>query len=594
MKKMQLKRTTLILILTSVLVLGACAVSGGASGFDDVDEDQWYYESIAKVADAKIMSGVADNVFDPESETTRAMLATVLWRAEGAPEKVEGTPAAFSDLKEDWYRTAVDYLSAGQRIQGYPDGTFRPDREVTRAEAAVMIGNSLAKREVGELQPVKDFVDADKIPAWAKRGIEECQMAGVIGGYEDGTFRPGQTITRAEMAKMLSAFVELPLKSGDDTGEEVGTDAVTDRLIRETVGDSKDNYLISPLSLRAAFGLAANGASGETLDEIVRTLGFGDVDSFNTYFRALRKKYTAAEEAITVDLNNSVWVNESRSVGFDFKEDYKKAVEKFYGAEAGLVQDDNAVETINAWISEKTRGKIDHCINSSDFTATLVNTLYFKGAWVHEFSKNATKKETFTDIDGRKVRTDMMHMTENVQYYENGTTQVISLPYDKAAYEEDEEFGGKIKSYFSDMDISMYVVLSEEPVDIASFITDAAPRMNSHRIVISLPKFSFRSDFDLKDPLISMGIRRAFTDDAQFTEMSELEQKISDVIQSTYIAVDEEGTEAAAVTVISMEATAAMPDEPFAEFKADRPFQFAIRDNKSGEILFAGAYNKVE
>ena len=139
------RKKSLILVLAmaaAAILLTACSVAS-ASNFEDVDESQWYYDSVHKVADAKIMSGVAKNVFDPESATTRAMLATVLWRADGAPADVEGTPADFSDVTEDWYRTAVEYMSAEGRIQGYPDGTFRPDREVTRAEAAVMIGNSL-------------------------------------------------------------------------------------------------------------------------------------------------------------------------------------------------------------------------------------------------------------------------------------------------------------------------------------------------------------------------------------------------------------------------------------------------------------------
>ena len=587
-----------ILILTLILaaaalVLSACSIAG-ATDFEDVDEEQWYYESVYKVADDKIMSGVAKNVFGPEAATTRAMLATVLWRADGAPAGDKGAEAPFSDLKEDWYRTAVGYMSDSGWIQGYPDGTFRPDREVTRAEAAVMIGNALSGREVSEPLKLTPFTDEKQIPDWAKKGIEECQMAGVIGGYADGSFRPGQTITRAELAEMLAAFLELPINKEEPSGEN-DEEAAVDRMIATVTGDVDGNYLFSPLSLKTAFAMAANGADGETKSEILEAMGIEDLDEFNSYFRSLRKKYDAASEAITVDLNNSIWVNESRMMGFEFKEDYKKLTDKFYGAKAGVVNDSDAVETINNWISDKTRGKIENCISSSDFSTALVNTLYFKGKWVLGFDKAATKKGTFTNAGGKKVKTDLMHMTEDVSYYESGTTQMISLPYDKAVYEQDgESEESKIKSYFSDMDISMYVVLSDNPVDIASFIKESVPRMTTRKIVITLPKFTFRSDFDLKAPMQSMGIRKAFTDQAEFYEMSEMQQQISGVIQNTYIAVDEEGTEAAAVTVISMEAMAAMPEEPYAEFTADRPFQFAIRDNKSGEILFAGAYNKVE
>ncbi len=588
MKAFHRKLLILLTLVAAAALLSACTAA--ASDFNDVEEDAWFYDSVLKVADEEIMSGVAQNVFDPNAATTRAMLATVLWRVDGAEKEFDGTPAKFSDLEGDWYRTAVQYMSAKGRIQGYPDGTFRPDREVTRAEAAVMIGNSISSREVSELQKVTPFTDEKKIPDWAKKGIEECQMAGVIGGYADGTFRPDQTITRAEMAKMLAAFIELPMKEEEQEVTGYDPDKATDELIDAVIGDSKENYLISPLSLKGAFGMAANGASGETQQQILDALHLGELDDFNSYYRSLRKKYNAAEEAITVDLNNSLWVNESRMIGFEFKEDFEKQADKFYGAEPGVVNDGNAVETINKWISEKTREKIQNCISSSDFTTALVNTLYFKGAWVTDFGTEATKKGTFTNIDGKKVKTDLMHMTENVQYYEDGSTQVINLPYDKACYEED----GKLKTYFSDMDVSMYVVLSENPVDIAAFLKDIQPRMANRKIVITLPKFSFRSSFDLKAPLQAMGIQKAFTDEAEFTELSELEQKLSSVLQDTYIAVDEEGTEAAAVTVITMEATSAAPEEPYAEFKADRPFQFAIRDNKSGEILFAGAYNKVE
>ena len=372
--------------------------------------------------------------------------------------------------------------------------------------------------------------------------------------------------------------------------EDYDPNAKTDAIIEAVVGDTTENYLISPLSLKAAFALAANGAEGETQQEILGSLGMGNLGQFNDYMKDRKEKYGKAADVITIDLNNSIWVNESRAFGADFREDYKLLLDDFYSAEAGKVNDSNAVSTINGWISDKTRGEIDKVLNSPEFTTCLVNTLYFKGAWMMPFNKQATRKGTFTNADGTQTQTDLMHMTEDIRYYSRDGVQMIRLPYENLVRDEN----GMRKGDGPFVTASMYVVLSDQPVELANLIDEARDEMSMKLVAVTLPKFTFKWNGELNTALQELGIRKAFTDAAEFDPMSELPQCISQVLQSTFIAVDEEGTEAAAATVILEKATTALDPKVPIPFTADHPFRFAIVDDDSHEVLFAGAYNEVK
>ncbi|MBQ3390041.1 MAG: S-layer homology domain-containing protein [Firmicutes bacterium] len=588
-------KRVLTILLAAALVLGMfpAAVFGG-EGFQDVNNSDWYYDSVTEMAEDGLMNGVGDGTFDPTGDATRGMLVTVIWRMEGCVKPSHGAVCRFPDVTEDWNKTAIMWITdGGTAIEGYPDGTFKPNKVLTRAEAAKIIGFAASNRlDRCETEETPVFADQDQIPEWAKPWVEKCQCLGIISGYEDGTFRPDQTITRAELAKMLGVMKKLEKHTVPPVPirEDYDPNAKTDAMIEAIVGDTKDNYLISPLSLKAAFALAANGAEGETQQEILDSLGMGNLGQFNDYMKDRKEKYGKAADAITIDLNNSIWVNESRTFGADFREDYKLLLDDFYSAEAGKVNDSNAVSTINGWISEKTRGKISSVLDSSAFTTCLVNTLYFKGAWTMPFNKHATQKGTFTNADGTQKQTDLMHLTEDIQYYSKDGVQMIRLPYENLVRDEN----GKRKGDGPFVTASMYIVLSEEPVELAKLIDEARDEMSVKLVAVTLPKFTFKWNGELNTALQQLGINKAFTEAAEFDPMSELPQCISQVLQSTFIAVDEEGTEAAAATVILSKSTTALDPKVPIPFTADHPFRFAIVDDDSHEVLFAGAYNKVE
>ncbi len=608
-----MKRNTkriLILLLTAALVLGMMpaaafgeeapeAVGAGDSvrpaAFQDVTGSDWFYGPVKEMTEEGLMNGVADGVFDPQGTATRGMLVTVIWRMAGCVKPSHSAVCRFSDVTEDWNKTAIMWMTdggSGDTITGFSDGTFRPNKTLTRAEAAKIIGFDALSRD-SENNPAaleaKDFADQKQIPEWAVRWVKICQEKGILSGYSDGTFRPDQTITRAEMAKMLTVLKSLDWHHIQPAPVKYFPNEKTDALIEAVAGEGTENYLFSPLSLKVAFALAANGAKGDTRDEILNSLGIRDLEIFNHYIRGMKEDFRKASDVVTIDLNNSIWVNEDQMRGADFKEEYKDLLAQYYTAEAGKVNNANAVPTINGWISEKTRGKIPKVLDSSDFSTALVNTLYFKGSWKMPFNKAATRKGDFTQADGSKVQTDLMHMTETIQYYQKGDVKMIRLPYENLARDED----GNRKGDGPFATVSMYVVLSDGPVELANLIDEARDKMTYQKVAVTLPKFSFRSKFELNDALQQLGIRKAFTDAADFSDMSEIPQCISDVLQSTFIEVNEEGTEAAAATVIVNKSTTALDPTVPIPFTADRPFRFAIVDDGK-EVLFAGAYNYVQ
>ncbi|MBR2576526.1 MAG: S-layer homology domain-containing protein [Firmicutes bacterium] len=591
------------LILSMALVFGMFpATAFAAEGFRDVSAGDWYFETVHQVTDLNLMKGIDSDRFDPKGTASRAMLATVIWRADGSPAGYEDKKQ-FNDLTADWYKDAVRYMASEERISGYPDGSFRPDRPVTRAEAAVMFGKSAQMRGLGMSEEVKTFKDADQIPDWAKDSIDVCQEKGILKGYEDGTFRPDRTITRAELATMLQAFASLRLHQDLPVGQTYQANEATGKMVENLVADKQENYMISPLSLKMAAAMAANGAAGETRTEMNEALGlrtvakkttaYDDLVPVDEYYRDLRETYKSFAGAATLDLNNSIWINESQMGPCRFKENFEKVLKECYDAKSGVVNNQNAVKTVNDWVSEKTRGKIQNTLDSPDFYTLLVNTVYFKGRWADAFDPGATRKGDFTQADGTKVKTDLMHKMSRTWYYRDGDVQMIKLPYDKCSYEDTGNGYSEVKDYYSDMDLNMYVLLSGKPVDLAERIEDVRDIMEWREVDITLPKFRFEYTADMTAGLQKMGMKKAFSpEEADFSNMVDGPQWLDSVLQKTFISVDEEGTEAAAVTVM-IGAGSGLPEEPVV-FTADRPFQFAIVDDASGEILFIGAYNKVE
>lgn len=340
------------------------------------------------------------------------------------------------------------------------------------------------------------------------------------------------------------------------------------------------NYMVSPFSLKMAMSLAANGADGTTKDEILTAFGIDNLDSYNTAAKELIERYEGTS-SVKLNVANSIWLNKDvAGKDIKFTDEYKKLVSEYYKGTASEEDAKNIAMKINSWVERKTNNKIKNLLPEGDakFLSVLVNTIYFKGEWAEQFEEYATKEEDFTDRNGKVEKTDFMHKTERYRFYEDENMKMVRVPYK----------GGKT---------AMYLVLptNEDKMDIAT----ALDNMNSYKVRLSFPKFKTEYSLSFKEILKHIGIEKAFEkweaefDEVMFEGVKEGENVyVDDVLQKTFIEVDENGTEAAAATAVIMnEATSIGPGmEEIKEFKADRPFIYFIRDDVTHEVLFIGEY----
>lgn len=340
------------------------------------------------------------------------------------------------------------------------------------------------------------------------------------------------------------------------------------------------NYMVSPFSLKMAMSLAANGANGITKDEILTAFGIDNLDSYNTAAKELIERYEGTS-SVKLNVANSIWLNKDvAGKDIKFTDEYKKLVSEYYKGTASEEDAKNIAMKINSWVEKKTNNKIKNLLPEGDakFLSVLVNTIYFKGEWAEQFEKYATKEENFTDRNGKVEKTDFMHKTERYRFYEDENMKMVRVPYK----------GGKT---------AMYLVLptNENKMDIAT----ALDNMNSYEVRLSFPKFKTEYSLSFKEILKHIGIEKAFEkweaefDEVMFKGVKEGENVyVDDVLQKTFIEVDENGTEAAAATAVIMnKATSIGPGmEEIKEFKADRPFIYFIRDDVTHEVLFIGEY----
>ena len=278
-----------------------------------------------------------------------------------------------------------------------------------------------------------------------------------------------------------------------------------------------------------------------------------------------------------MDIANSIWFNKDSGKNAYFADDYQKKIQSDYQGTAQSVTNDDSIEKVNEWVEKQTNGKITNMLSEENrgYVCALVNAIYMKEDWVNKFEKVGTYKETFTDINSNKSEIDFMHRLMDIEYYENGDTKAVKLPYTNG--------------------LSMIVVLGDTK-NILDVIQNN--KMTSEIVNVSLPKFKAEYSIDYTDTLKNMGIEKAFSNaNADFSLMLENYPesiKIDSVLQKAMIDVDEKGTEAAAATSTIMVGTGADTTlEKIIEFRADKTFTYYILDD-SGNVYFAGRYVKAE
>lgn len=356
--------------------------------------------------------------------------------------------------------------------------------------------------------------------------------------------------------------------------------------------DGGKSFLFSPLSLQYALGMTANGASGETQEEIVRTLGFGDdIAALNALCNKLLNELPAVDLSVKLQLADAILVNDSFPLSPSFKENVEST---YYAAVENMsFGDPSAVAArINDWAKRNTNGLIPKMLDAGDISpdaiAFLMNALYFKAPWVQEnsdprFLEENTRKQDFYPGGSDVVQVPTMRTDGTYKYVDMKDFGVLELPYANGSF-------------------SMYILLPANRDGFDQLMSDfpnldwkeIRSRLRSRDVVLNLPKFETSSSYRLNDALKKLGMKRAFTDEAQFDNMFAdpgVQALIDFVIQKARISVAEWGTEAAAVTVVGMKEYAMPPgEEPLVEFICDHPFAYLIAENTSGAILFAGAY----
>lgn len=358
------------------------------------------------------------------------------------------------------------------------------------------------------------------------------------------------------------------------------------------------NLVCSPLSLQFALAMTANGASGETLQEIIDFLGYGEegIDALNAYSKSLLEQLPAVDLDVTLKLTDALLVNDL----FPLRPSFQSTVEQFYYAAVenmSFARPDLVAARINEWASRNTNGFIDKVLEpdeiSADAVAYLMNALYFKAKWAGNeyepmFRESATIDDRFTLQDGKSVTVPMMQNMRYHRYAEMDGFKVLALPY----------AGGKFFMYIllpdqNDLPGLLDALQHTSWADIlSSFKQDA-------EVIVKLPRFDIENKFELSDHLKSMGVQTPFVEgEARFEDMFAPKEEeywywIEKVIQKARISVEEWGTEAAAVTVVEMAGETAMGpgDEPKrVYFYANHPFAFVIGEATSGTILFEGTY----
>lgn len=353
-------------------------------------------------------------------------------------------------------------------------------------------------------------------------------------------------------------------------------------LFNEILNTEQDkNIFISPFSVSVALAMTLNGAAETTEQAMTDTLQLqgNDSETINTSYALLLQALKTSDPKVTLEIANSLWADQY----FTFNQDFLQRNTDYFGAEVSTLdfKDQNSVDTINQWVDTNTNGKIKKILEQidEDEILFLINAIYFKGAWQTEFDPADTRDNTFHLADGSQKQVPMMARDGQYPFYYASDFTAISLPYGNGR-------------------VSMYIFLPSQNSSLDQFLENLnaenwqnwISQFQEQDVWLQIPKYKFEYKINLNSVLSALGMGIAFdTAAANFRRMlpddviptSQL--SISRVDHKTYVEVNEEGTEAAAVTNVGIVATSAPP-----QFIVNRPFFFAIHDNETKTVLFMG------
>lgn len=341
------------------------------------------------------------------------------------------------------------------------------------------------------------------------------------------------------------------------------------------------NLFFSPLSTYLALSLAYEGSRGETKREFSNILHLSICSKNSALINILRKQMPEDDSSV---FSNAIWVQKK----FPVEKKYKFIIHKEYSAQVYSIdffKKDSAAFEINSWVQKSTKNLIKNIIGPNNIDnhtkIVITSSVYFEGTWEDEFDKRETKKDKFYYGGNDNISIDFMHKTEDLKYCENPQFQCVCIPY-KGTKE------------------SFCIVLPSEKLGIrniekrlnSSFIDSLLSNMNYSAVKMSLPKFQLETSYSLRKPLNNMGLRLAFTKNANFRGISkEGELLINTINHKAYIDINEEKTKASAASIVSMTSGSAKATrEKPKSFIANHPFIFIILNRETKGILFIGRY----
>ena len=395
---------------------------------------------------------------------------------------------------------------------------------------------------------------------------------GILPSCENGNIDPGdKEPKKVELNKKAAEILQADRQFAFELFKEI-----------HALSDA-DNLMISPLSTSYALGMTLNGANGTTKDAFREVLHFDGLTDLevNESYQDLMAQLVTLDKQVQFSIANSIWYK----LGYEVLEPFISTNQQYFDAAVEELDfsDPGAKDIINGWIEDKTNDKIKDMLDyiPSNAVMYLINAIYFNATWKYQFDPEETFNDNFNLQGGGTHPADFMQTEGTFNYIDHEDFTAVELPYGDSAF-------------------SMVALLPESGMSIAALVESLnaeswnswMAQSNPANVLVQLPKFKYGFKSLLNDPLTDLGLGIAFTDGADFSNITPGGGiYISRVIHQTFIDVNEEGTEAAAATIVEMIESAA-PEIPL--FRADRPFLYVIRENSTGALLFMGKVGKPE
>lgn len=354
-------------------------------------------------------------------------------------------------------------------------------------------------------------------------------------------------------------------------------------LFRELNGF--DSKVVSPMSVAYLMGMLANGADGQTRQEIMTAIGCKDVSlkDLNEFYQMMITRASHFDPSTTISIANFIALNKQYSL----KGGFAKTMQEYYkaGIESLDFKSTSSLKRINGWCSDHTDGMIPRIIDDIDPSAVsyIMNAIYFNGTWEEKFNKSQTKLENFRGYTRDIKKTQMMHRNGKYMYTANDMFAAVDIPYGNGAYQMTVLLPNNGKSIDEMM----------KALDAKS-LTELRYKMEEYKVDLKLPRFKTELELPLNGIISKLGAAGMFTGSADFSNFANGNLYVSKMLQKAKIEVSEEGTKAAAVTMAMVAMTALRPEPMPVDFHADRPFAYMISERSTGAILFMGQYTGSE